>query len=166
MSRLTNKIGWITPLGPDEIAALYKKLAAYEDTGLTPKAVKSLQESLIGIISAEIAEEQGYVEVNRVKEIASAETEGRLVILPCKVGDTVYELYSKCIEPYIQCPHYGGSGLNRCYNCDAFIKEEQFDITMLKYINKSIFLTREEAEIALKEETKAATSESLKEDQA
>ena len=38
-------------------------LAAYEDAGLTPE---------------------------RVAELAEAERDGRLVVLPCKVGDTVY----------------------------------------------------------------------------
>ena len=60
------------------------KLAAYEDTGLEPEDVDNLRLSLCGAVAASIAEEQGYVEVSRVKEIANAEAEGRLVILPCK----------------------------------------------------------------------------------
>lgn len=104
------------PMNLDWAAAL-EKLAAYEDTGLEPEAVKGVLESLIGSISAEIAEEQGCVEVNRAKEIACAEAEGRLVILPCAVEDAVYY-----IDPYA--------------------------------IGKTVFFSREEAEAAMKGETK------------
>lgn len=136
------------------------KLAAYEDTELTPEAVKSLRESLIGAISAEIAEEQGYVEVNRAKEIASAEAEGRLVVLPCKVGDRVYLLWS--------------CGKNGKSVSDLVVKHIDIDLMPdIEFacrkekgtgsywffkpndIGKTVFLTHEEAEAALKGETEA-----------
>ena len=37
------------------------------------------------------------ISTERVEELASAEREGRVVVLPCKVGDTVYKLwYTPC----------------------------------------------------------------------
>lgn len=79
-----------------------------------------------------------------------AEEQGRLVILPCKIGDKVFRVIPKCSGSYIHCPFEGGHGLDRCYNCDAFIKEESFCFFMFEDIGKTVFLTREEAEAALK----------------
>jgi len=36
----------------------------------------------------------GKIPLNRLRELAAAEREGRVVVLPCKVGDTVYVLTS------------------------------------------------------------------------
>ena len=82
-----------------------------------------------------------------------AEEQGRLVMLPCKIGDKVFRVVSKCLGA-IQCPFEGGYGLDRCYNCDTFIKEESFSFSMFEDIGKTIFLTREEAETAMKGESK------------
>lgn len=46
------------------------KLAAYEDMGLSPEEIK--------------------LNMDGLDEYHKAEAEGRLVILPCKVGDTVF----------------------------------------------------------------------------
>lgn len=132
------------------------RLAAYEDTGLEPEAVKCIWASLIGGISAEIAEEQGYVEVNRAKEIACAEAEGRLVILPCKLGDTVWALHTgfntnflhvyqgRCIE--ISLSFLNGSAVEN-YLVDFFDFKDRLyesDIGLL------MFFSEAEADAALK----------------
>ena len=88
----------------------------------------------------------------RYHEIMQAEREGRLVILPCKVGDTVYELqYEYCdrrgrdmCNEYcdgwdVHCPDYEGE-------TEAY--ETKFDISMIAELGKTVFLTREEAEKA------------------
>ena len=79
-----------------------------------------------------------------------AEEQGRLMILPCKIGDKVFRVVPKCIGTYIQCPFEGGYGLDRCYNCDAFVKEESFCLSIFEDIGKTVFLTCEEAEAVLK----------------
>lgn len=88
--------------------------------------------------------------IDKLATYEDAEEQGRLVMLPCKVGDTVFRVVPKCIGPYIHCPFEGGPGLDRCYNCDAFIREELFDLCMFEDFGKTVFLTREEAEAALK----------------
>ena len=50
------------------------KLAAYKDIGLEPEEIK--------------------LNMDGLDEYRKAEAEGRLVILPCKVGDTVYVKWS------------------------------------------------------------------------
>ena len=99
------------------------RLAAYEDTGLSP---------------------------NEVQELAKAKAEGRLVVLPCKVGDAVYEpfagkVYEKTVDRII---------INRFTTPQIWIETklpfgtprlERWDLA----IGKTVFLTCEEAEKAL-----------------
>ena len=56
-------------------------LADYEDTGLEPLEVDTMNTALCGWC-------HNY---ERLVEITNAESEGRLIVLPCKVGDTVYK---------------------------------------------------------------------------
>jgi hypothetical protein len=71
----------------DYIGLLLDRLAAYEDTGLTPEDLKEVQDAL------------GKTPMNRFYDIMQAEREGRLVVLPCKVGDMVYAIE----EEYFDC---------------------------------------------------------------
>ena len=65
------------------------RLAAYENTGLEPEAVNALKLASMGEAIAEIKEFDG-IPIDRLRELVEAEKDGRLVVLPCKVGDTVY----------------------------------------------------------------------------
>lgn len=73
---------------------------------------------------------------NRLRELAEADRNHQIVILPCKVGDTVwrikrtFETYPDKSEPYIE--------------PDAFLLQDVFNI------GKTVFLTREEADHELK----------------
>jgi len=99
------------------------RLAEYEGSGLSPE---------------------------EVQELAKAEAEGRLVVLPCKVGDAVYQpfagkVYEKTVDRII---------INRFTTPQIWIETklpfatprlERWDIAF----GKTVFLTREEAEKAL-----------------
>ena len=52
---------------------LIDRLAAYEDTGLMPSEVEFI--------------------LGEYERFTKMEREGRLIVLPCKVGDTVYGMY-------------------------------------------------------------------------
>ena len=69
----------------------------------------------------------------RLRKYETAEEEGRLVVLPCKVGIRVYEIYQFC--------GYGAWE----------IEEHKIKLEDLDKIGKTVFLTREEAKKALKE---------------
>ena len=69
----------------DYVSAAYR-LVDYEDTGLTPKEVAALQKDY-SVLWAAIGECGG---IDRVMELSEADKDGRVVVLPCKVGDTVY----------------------------------------------------------------------------
>lgn len=68
---------------PLEIA-LCERLTAYEDTGLTPEEIKApfTEDTMINLAAQAMG-----VEPSRLREIAEAEKDRRLVVLPCKVGE-------------------------------------------------------------------------------
>ena len=121
------------------------RLAAYEDTGLAPEEIEVLKTALMGKSLAEIKEING-VPVKRMIELAEAEKEGRLVVLPCAIGDKVY----------INLPN----GSTVCEIVQSITKPEFRTITWgygsrgtdFDYCEygRNVFRTREEAEIALK----------------
>lgn len=73
---------------------LKDRLAAYEDTGLTPErcAEFARADAEGRYIVMRDAEQEG---VARLRELAEADKDGRLVVPPCKAGDTVYEVTSR-----------------------------------------------------------------------
>lgn len=129
---------------------VWERLKAYEDTGLGPEEVeRSKLEIEAGCVKA-IARTYG-IDINRLRKLAEADKDGRLVVLPCKVGDGLYEVTGrKTISVYkvraIRVELFG-----------LFIEwdiEEGFVWQSLAGINageigKTVFLTREEAEKAL-----------------
>ncbi len=125
------------------IRQLYSALAAYEATGLTPESVETLKLSMMGKAVAEIKEFNG-LPVDRLRELAEADKEGRLVVLPCKVGDTLFRVFA------------GGIFEHRVGSMKYFAIQGRWDIETYPFcpcvessIGKTIFLTREEAEKAL-----------------
>ncbi len=97
----------------------------------------------------------------QLKEYQQLEEKGRLIKLPCKVGDTLYKII---VDKYTKCSlHDKEFSLNCEYceeKCDSkaiyVIKDfTVFDINeiifYMKSIGKTVFLTRDEAEAKLKE---------------
>ena len=79
--------------------------------------------------------------LEKLAEYETAEEEGRLVVLPCKVGSTVYRILYTLAFGEI------GDKAEKHY----FIRETSFEYGMIDDLNETVFLTREEAEKALKE---------------
>lgn len=65
------------------------RLAAYEATGLEPEEVEIMRESKADA-QFMLTELCRLCDYDRLEELARAEHEGRLVVLPCKVGEYVY----------------------------------------------------------------------------
>ena len=124
---------------------LKDRLAAYEDTGLEPEEVeRSKLEIEAGCVKA-IARTY-RIDINRIRDLARADKDGRLVMLPCKVGDTVYWVHGAVIT---ECKvHRIQKNRNGLYICLKSKKSHGAFRTDLCF-GKSIFLTREEAEKAL-----------------
>ena len=79
--------------------------------------------------------------VEKLAEYETAEDEGRLVVLPCKVGSTVYRILYTLAFGEI------GDKAEKHY----FIRETSFEYGMIDDLNETVFLTREEAEKALED---------------
>lgn len=130
---------------------LKDRLAAYEDTGLQPESVEALKLSMMGKAISEITEFDG-LPIDRLRELAKADKAGRLVVLPCKVGDTVWitgsvrRLYSEKVRTFF-CgnPSYGRGMAD---NTVQMIRTTGCDIPIHEF-GKTVFLTREDAEKAL-----------------
>lgn len=83
------------------------------------------------------------VDVDRMKELAEADKNGCVIIVPCKVGDTVYfALLGKIIEKQVfSIVAFSNSTRIYCGGTSEYFRPED--------IGKTFFLTREEAEKAL-----------------
>ena len=57
------------------------RLSAYEDTGLEPESVEALKLSMMGKAISEITEFDG-LPIGRLRELAEADKDGRLVVMP------------------------------------------------------------------------------------
>ena len=104
----------------DGLTEVINRLAEYEDSGLSPE---------------------------EVQELAKAKADGRLVVLPCKVGDVVWKIkavfsyFSKPMEDRVERIIISSNEILVC--CTSGTK---FSVNS---IGKTVFLSREEAEKAL-----------------
>lgn len=133
---------------PFEIAVC-ERLAAYEDTGLTPEEIKApfTEDAMINLAAQALG-----VEPSRLRELAEADKDGRVVVLPCKVGQRVFALMD--MDKHISECEVTQIGMG---NEIGFIGLEPIGARGREYgvalngFGKTVFLTREEAEKALEE---------------
>ena len=130
--------------------AAWSRLAAYEDTELTPESVEALKLSMMGKAISEITEFDG-LPIDRLRELAEADKDERVVVLPCKVGDKLYEVTGrKTISVYrvkaIRVELF--SVFIEWDMVEGFVWQSLSGINAGE-IGKTVFLTREEAEKAL-----------------
>lgn len=112
-------------------------LRAYKNTGLTPEQCENAKV----IIEAAFSDDTSKAE--RIQELLKADKDGRLMVLPCKVGDTIYHI-SK-----VRTSHFEDDKIIIDDEGRWKIYEMPFALIQLPYIGKSYFLTREAAEAAL-----------------
>ena len=123
------------------VPRIYDRLAAYEGTGLEPEEIKVHEAAKYnaGYYHGDedrcrwIEKELGPID--HLRDLLQAEQDGRLVVLPCKVGDTVYQIDAERV--------YESEVKWIIFDCDDIAFDE-------RAIGVSIFLTREEAEAVLK----------------
>ena len=114
----------------------YFRLKAYEDTGLEPEAVETVKLALCAKHMVDL-ETLNNTPISRLVELAEADKDGRVLILPCKLGTKVYRIRYE-IADYPDEP-------------DLEIADTWFTPEYRDDIGKTVFLTRAEAERALKE---------------
>lgn len=127
------------------------RLAAYEDAGWTPEMLRKLGENAGHLW--DFAQAAENMTVGRLKELAEADKDGRVVVLPCKVGDTVWivgavrKLYSAKVRTFF-CGHPSAVRGRDPDGHIHMIRTTECDIQMQEF-GKTVFLSREEAEKAL-----------------
>ena len=91
--------------------------------------------------------------IKKLAEYETAEEEGRLVVLPCKVSDTVFVIENTHIEISeiykIEIKHTAFE--DRTYYLEKLAKRGMLYRYYNRDFGKTVFLTRKEAEKALKE---------------
>ena len=76
---------------------IYWRLKAYEDAGLTPEEIKApfTEDTMINLAAQALG-----VETSRLRGLAEADKDGRVVVLPCKVGDGLWTFCSHPVEKF------------------------------------------------------------------
>ena len=132
---------------------LKDRLAAYEDSRCAPEEVLPKDKAdEIALKLMRLADLESLCSYTRLRELAEADKDGRVVVPPCKVGDRLYEVTGrKTISVYKV----------RAIRVELFSLFIEWDIVEgfvwqslaginAEEIGKTVFLTREEAEEALK----------------
>lgn len=122
------------------------RLAAYEDTGIEPESVEALKLSMMGKAISEITEFDG-LPIDRLRELAEADKDGRVVVLPCKVGDG---LWTFCSHPVEQVYSFTVTDISTL-NGRTLLNTSRCGVMDARDVGKTVFLTREEAKKALQE---------------
>lgn len=135
-----------------------ERLAAYEDTGLTPEEVLPKDKAdEIALKLMRLADLESFCSYTRLRELAEADKDGRLAVLPCKVGDTLWVIGRDNVPRKMEleapdirtvCTDEDNLCMSTCNRkpdgfCAYRLRNDGADI------GKTVFLTREEAERAL-----------------
>ena len=131
--------------------AAWSRLAAYEDTRLTPEEIDMDHEA-----AEQLRQLCQGCDLDRLEELAEADRAGRLMVSPRKVGDTVWvtrnpwtgKLLKKPLDAYVDGMKMYSHGLyvNLLFDTRKINGTRDYEIN---HIGKTVFLTREEAEAAL-----------------
>ena len=120
---------------------VWERLKAYEDAGLSPQAcaeAREIEETLSGYDYS----------ISRMVELMKADVEGRVLILPCKVGDPVWRIVRDGE------PHITRDEVRDMYFADDMTPCVELvggRVTFTEKFGKTVFLSRAEAERALQE---------------
>lgn len=120
-----------------EVVQMADRLAAYEDTGREPEEVTALGKLFDYALKESKTLTEQLTLLHHIRELAEADRDGRVLILPCKLGTKVYRIRYE-IADYPDEP-------------DLEIADTWFTPEYREDIGKTVFLTRAEAERALKE---------------
>ena len=127
------------------------RLAEYEDIGLEPEKIVFLK----NVVDDAFSDKPEFTE--HIRELLRTEKDGRLVVLPCKVGDTLWvtgrdnvprEMELEAPDIRTVCTDEDNLCMSTCNRkpdgfCAYRLRNDGADI------GKTVFLTREEAEKAL-----------------
>lgn len=116
---------------------VWERLKAYEDAGLSPQAcaeAREIEETLSGCDYS----------ISRMVELMKADKDGRVQIMPCKIGDKLYRVFAGEIFE-----HRVGSMKYFAIQGRWDIETHPFCPCVESSIGKTVLLSREEAKKAL-----------------
>lgn len=119
---------------------LKSRLAAYEDTGLTPEEVTALQKDWSDRCTV-IGECGG---IDRMRELAEADKAGRLVVLPCKPDGSMLDTSDPERPEIMKRIHFAVA-----YVCGGIVFHQPYNIFLENIAAGYIRPLNEEAEKAL-----------------
>ena len=153
---------WLNACEPDdeEIEAVYHKLKEYEDLEDRLNKVYDCDSLLLKVV--ETIEKHPKLltdeEVDKWEEYKRLEEQGRLVKLPCKVGDVVYRINAGAMKPVIplRVVEYRFKIVGNCIRekiccSDDFLCKQPSIIYYTEDVGDKVFLTKQKAESKLKE---------------
>ena len=119
-------------------------LRDFLDTGLTPDEIRNMS----GEWCAAMSVLNGMGSYDRLRELAEADKDGRVVVLPCNLGDTVWRIVRD-----------GGPHIARDEVRDMYFEDDMTlcvelvggRVSFTEKFGKTVFLSRAEAERALQE---------------
>ena len=147
MKRLTKRVdgiavleSWAIDKDPVSIIQrLCNRLAAYEDSGLDPEDIKKHEAAYNECLTRTYGPFK-----QKISKWLRAEQDGRLVVLPCKAGSLIYVGRRPAIIT-----RFFGYVRERYFHAVFCDENKGIDIPF-EELGKTVFLTREEAEAALK----------------
>lgn len=119
-------------------------LREYLDTELTPEEVNDVVVGAKLMAKAKVVSAFG-VAAERLRELAEADKDGRVVVLPCKPGDG---LWTFCSHPVEQVYSFTVTDISTL-NGRTMLNTSRCGVIDARDVGKTVFLTREEAEKAL-----------------
>lgn len=122
-----------------------ERLAAYEDTGRTPEEIDMDHEA-----AEQLRQLCQNCDLDRLEKLAEADRDGRVVVRPCKVGDTLFRVFAgEILEHKVRNMRY--LAIQGRWDIDT----TPFCSYVESSIGKTIFLTHEQAERALEAKSNA-----------
>ena len=120
------------------------RLAAYEDTGLTPEEIKApfTEDTMINLAAQALG-----VEPSRLRELAEADKDGRLVVLPCKPDGSMLDTSDPERPEIMKRIHFAVA-----YVCGGIVFHQPYSIFLENVAAGYIRPLNEEAEKALEVE--------------
>ena len=117
---------------------VWERLKAYEDRGREPEEILPKSKACeIALNLMRLAGLESLCSYDHLRELAEADKDGRLVVLPCKAGTPVWRI----AWTFATYPD----------KSKQYVRNDTFFLSDLIEFGKTVFLTREEAEKALQE---------------
>ncbi len=126
---------------------LLGRLVEYEDTGFEPEEVTALGKLFDYALKESKTLTEQLTLLKHIRELAEADKDGRVVVLPCKVGDG---LWTFCSHPVEQVYSFTVTDISTL-NGRTLLNTSRCGVMDARDVGKTVFLTREEAKKALQE---------------